>query len=256
MRSLIRYAECAVGVAALVWSTGLFAADNISYVVLPVTLHDGYAIDGGYITTSGAIGQLDAADIVDYEVPVSGDIPYVFSPSNPGGAVEIRNVVEATRTVIQAGPGFRASNRLELSAQDNTRPDCTDCEQNLEWNVVYGVSEDPSFRHISYSFHDFADGAPSILSSVRFDPPERIIIAIAPADFNSDGAVDGADFLAWQRGESFEPFSADDLTAWTISFGMTLPVTSAESQGVPEPASVILIALALLGSGLLAKRLT
>ena len=35
-------------------------------------------------------------------------------------------------------------------------------------------------------------------------------VALA-GDFNNDGVVDGADFLAWQRGESPEPLSAADL---------------------------------------------
>ena len=38
------------------------------------------------------------------------------------------------------------------------------------------------------------------------------------ADFDTDGDVDGADFLAWQRGESPLPSSDFDLNAWKESF--------------------------------------
>lgn len=254
MRNMNRCIEYVIGVATMIWSTGLLAYDNITYLAFPVSLHDGYTIEGGYITTNGTIGQLEAADIVDYEVSVGGKLPYVFSPSNPAADVDIRNVVEATRTVIQAGPGFRASNGLAFNALDNTLPDCTDCEQNLEWKVVYGASENAGFRHISYQIQDLDDGTPSILSSIVLDTPERIVIGIVPADFNSDGVVNGADFLVWQRGESFDPLSEDDLTAWQFTYGMTLPLTVAEGRGVPEPGSMILVILAVAGSFMLAKR--
>lgn len=38
-------------------------------------------------------------------------------------------------------------------------------------------------------------------------------------DFNGDGATDGADFLAWQRGESPNPGSASDLAEWEADYG-------------------------------------
>ena len=38
------------------------------------------------------------------------------------------------------------------------------------------------------------------------------------ADFDIDGDIDGADFLAWQRGESPMPLSDFDLNAWKESF--------------------------------------
>ena len=41
---------------------------------------------------------------------------------------------------------------------------------------------------------------------------------IIPGDFDYDRDVDGADFLAWQRGESPMPLSTYDLDAWKDSF--------------------------------------
>jgi len=49
----------------------------------------------------------------------------------------------------------------------------------------------------------------------------------ADGDFNGDGVADGRDFLMWQRGESPNPLSADDLTAWEAAFGSGL--TSAQA---------------------------
>lgn len=38
-------------------------------------------------------------------------------------------------------------------------------------------------------------------------------------DFNEDSTTDGFDFLAWQRGESPNPLSAEDLTEWQNGYG-------------------------------------
>ncbi|MCA9235194.1 MAG: hypothetical protein KDA44_06970, partial [Planctomycetales bacterium] len=48
----------------------------------------------------------------------------------------------------------------------------------------------------------------------EFIPP-----VVGPGDFDEDGDVDGGDFLAWQRGNSPTPLSADDLAAWQANFG-------------------------------------
>ncbi|MCA9238318.1 MAG: hypothetical protein KDA44_22755, partial [Planctomycetales bacterium] len=55
-----------------------------------------------------------------------------------------------------------------------------------------------------------------------------------PGDINTDGRVDGADFLAWQRGESSLPLSSSDLMQWQTSFGRGDPLAM---RSVPEPAA-------------------
>ena len=68
-------------------------------------------------------------------------------------------------------------------------------------------------------------------------------VLIAPelnGDFDNDGDIDGADFLAWQRGQSPHPLSASDLADWQANYGIaTLGATTA----VPEPATLALILL-------------
>jgi len=58
-------------------------------------------------------------------------------------------------------------------------------------------------------------------------------------DFNGDGIVDGADFIAWQRDTNF-----GDLADWEANFGTT-SLQVAASTAVPEPSGVMLIAFAL-----------
>lgn len=64
-----------------------------------------------------------------------------------------------------------------------------------------------------------------------------------PGDFNFDGDVDGADFLAWQRGSSPTPNSPEDLALWRANFGVdsATPGTAA----VPEPSTIALAGLVL-----------
>lgn len=81
-------------------------------------------------------------------------------------------------------------------------------------------------------------------------------------DYNNDGKVDGADFLAWQRGfgSSVTPGSgadgsgngvvdAADLTIWKGSFGNATATGEVAAAAVPEPATVstLLVALVCLG---------
>ena len=63
-------------------------------------------------------------------------------------------------------------------------------------------------------------------------------------DFDSDGVVDGTDFLKWQRGESPTPMSMADLADWRNNFGV-VPIAQTE-RSVPEPSTLLLLAIAPL----------
>ena len=72
-------------------------------------------------------------------------------------------------------------------------------------------------------------------------------------DFNADLVVDGADFLAWQRGLSPNPLSQDDLTLWKNNFGATAPAAAA-AAAVPEPSAGLLAMGAVAALGFLKRR--
>lgn len=91
------------------------------------------------------------------------------------------------------------------------------------------------------------------------------------ADFDSDSDIDGADFLGWQLGfgkgapggiallsdgdanhDGFVSFA--DLGAWFGQYGtpgamLPVPFTSTSAESVPEPTSLIMLALGTLGLG-------
>ncbi len=74
------------------------------------------------------------------------------------------------------------------------------------------------------------------------------IIGTTPGDFDADGDIDGADFLAWQRGESPDPLSSDDLGDWQTNYDSGGGPLSASNDAVPEPTALVLF----LGMGLMA----
>jgi autotransporter-associated beta strand protein len=63
-------------------------------------------------------------------------------------------------------------------------------------------------------------------------------------DFDNDGDVDGLDFLVWQRGQSPNSLSAEDLAAWQNAYN---PASmSVASTSVPEPIGLALLAMAAI----------
>ena len=62
-------------------------------------------------------------------------------------------------------------------------------------------------------------------------------------DFDGDTDVDGRDFLIWQRGDSPNPLSSDDLTAWQTNYGVGGGPLMANSTSIPEPGSVLMTAI-------------
>lgn len=63
-------------------------------------------------------------------------------------------------------------------------------------------------------------------------------LPMKPGDFNHDGVVDGADFLAWQRGGSPNPMSSADLTIWKNNFGAA---SVGAAGAVPEPTAIAML---------------
>ncbi|MBN1851886.1 MAG: lamin tail domain-containing protein [Pirellulales bacterium] len=79
-------------------------------------------------------------------------------------------------------------------------------------------------------------GVPSVVRPPTYD---LFVPVVDSADFDNDGDVDGNDFLVWQRGESPDPLSSEDLNLWKNQFGTTSAFSS--SIIVPEPSSIVLL---------------
>jgi hypothetical protein len=70
------------------------------------------------------------------------------------------------------------------------------------------------------------------------------LVAVVPGDFDGNGTVNGHDFLAWQRGNSPQPFSATDLAVWQAAYNTDS--LTATTTTVPEPNTLALTAIVLL----------
>jgi hypothetical protein len=112
-----------------------------------------------------------------------------------------------------------------------------DPRRNLTVVTAVKLSGEAAFTSLVHSF----DRAPESVSNHN-------------ADFDSDGDVDGADFLAWQRGLSTEDAArihgdanndgqtdAADLAVWK---GQAVSATQTASVPAPEPAPATIAALA------------
>jgi len=90
----------------------------------------------------------------------------------------------------------------------------------FEWNEAVGGSSSRILRGGSWNFFEvdvMYAGARYPENAMTFRRPYagfRVASVFEPtADFNDDGVADGSDFLLWQRGESPNPLSQNDLTS-------------------------------------------
>ena len=77
--------------------------------------------------------------------------------------------------------------------------------------------------------------------------------SIQAGDFDNDGDVDGRDFLKWQRGESPNPLSPSDLSAWQGNYGTGASFSSALAA-VPEPPAPTLLMLGMLAAAAIRRK--
>ena len=99
--------------------------------------------------------------------------------------------------------------------------------------------------------HDINDGFTDIAVQPYPSDHRAVIVefdldySIRTRDFDSDGDVDGRDLLVWQRGESPDSLSADDLALWQATYGAGTLIANVD---VPEPTTGILVMLGFMAS--------
>ncbi len=100
---------------------------------------------------------------------------------------------------------------------------------------------DHPFTPVPFGFDLYAEfGNERALPLVgNFDPPVAAATQTnsGPGDFDGNGAVDGADFLAWQRG----PATASGLAEWSENYG-TQPAIAAAAESTASSVAMTLSA--------------
>jgi hypothetical protein len=123
--------------------------------------------------------------------------------------------------------------------------------------LVHEITLSSSFLSQSEPIAHFGLGASSdLIDLVRIEwpasglvqelhnvaPNQRIlVIEHTPGDFDSDGDVDGRDFLVWQRNPT-----VGDLADWQANYGAS--TLTASNVAVPEPSSLVMAGLSLAGA--------
>lgn len=104
------------------------------------------------------------------------------------------------------------------------------------FSFEFDVPEEVVALNVAFRPFDELFFGPGIGSYLIDDVSVSRVLDISAGDFNSDGQVDGRDFLEWQRGNSPDALSAADLANWQAAYGQSAPALMA----IPEPAGLAL----------------
>ena len=113
-------------------------------------------------------------------------------------------------------------------------------------------------------YNDGTSTLPSTYEDITID--QIVATTYYDGDFDTDGDVDGDDFLIWQAGFGTTSYASprngdadwdgdvdgDDFLKWQSNFGTRAAPGAAAVAGVPEPSSLVLLLLG--GLSLLARR--
>ena len=129
----------------------------------------------------------------------------------------------------------------EIGASDVITVD--NSKMNVQLDVAFVQDLIGSGSHLGVLLLGSPNAMQTTFGQFGTPPAELVISALDPGDFNADGFISGLDFLAWQRGESPNPYSNSDLTVWETAYNNPIVASVA---AIPEPATVSLYALGLL----------
>jgi hypothetical protein len=132
---------------------------------------------------------------------------------------------------------------LQISLINGFTPSAGQAFNILVWGSLAGAFssiELPTLPGLMWDTSQLASGMLSVAPGL-------------PGDFNQDGAVDTADFVAWSKG--LVPSTPENYNTWRTNFGETVgpgsssafpPPPSALDSAVPEPISLVTLLLGLL----------
>jgi PEP-CTERM motif len=174
---------------------------------------------------------------------------------------------------ISSGDEFRA--RLRLSNDQVTTLDLTNPTSEFDFTVSGSATDFQMFETTiavpdavqSFDLTFISAGAAAATGSFYIDDISAALLVapILTGDYNQDGVVDAADYEVWRNtfGQSGSGLAADgdgdnmvtqlDYDIWKSHFGQSGGSASSGSQRVPEPSTVILLALGFVGSIVLAR---
>ena len=181
------------------------------------------------------------------------------STGNPKPSLRVE-IFDPTSTLTIDGDYIQSAGAtLEIDLASTTEFDVLDVSGaltaggTLDVDLVGGFdpNDGDQFEILNFASASgsFAFDLPTLSGGLSWDTSSLLstgileVVASVDADFNNDGIVNGLDFLVWQRGDSPQGGSSDELLAWQDQYGNPSPTTPTSS--VPEPTSVVLLAIGL-----------
>ncbi len=130
-------------------------------------------------------------------------------------------------------------------------------------NLATGINEQVASlilgttAYTSGTFGSTASGATNTFDEYFSGVGIITVMSSLLGDYNHDGTVNAADYVAWRMGQSPNPNSLADYNTWRANFGTSAGSGSGlgKSAAVPEPGALALVILAL-GSAFLTSRKT
>lgn len=195
-------------------------------------------------------GSLGMSEIIRWEADANGITPIVVTGNGllASQRIQLQNPTErAANTGVGANlTGDGTALELDLSAiLSSTVLTLID---NRTTDAILGYFENGTTTGL------FAEGATiagtgfngdvsiSYTGGDGNDVVLNLVAAAIPGDHNADGAVDAADYVAWRKNTPADP---NGYTAWRENFGRTSANSSASKTNVPEPATILSLAVAI-----------
>lgn len=200
-----------------------------------------YSVLDNLLFWDGAAFQTSAAGVqirIENNLPGEADtVIGVASGLQPGGFAPSANTIG----VADEGGDFHSHVTFSLEPIGSPAPafGAYGLKLSLATDAA-GIAESDPFLLV------FNFGLNASVFSTAVDEFAALLAPGIDGDFDGDGRVEGADFLAWQRG----PGSALVLEDWKGNFGSVEAGQAAAAAPIPEPAAAVLMAvggLAMLG---------
>ncbi len=225
-----------------------------------VTVGSGGTITVG-ATTTGSTLAISASGLVSGDGTIVGNVSNggVLAPGNSLGTLQVSgNVVQLTAGTLQielggiaAGSQFdqlavsgqlTLSGALQISLVNGFAPTTGNSFDLLNWGTRTGT-------FLSVQLPTLAAGRAWDTTQLYTTGVISVVAtAGVPGDYNNNGVVDAADYVAWRKGLG-TTYTQNDYNVWRTHFGQTVGsgagvVTNA---AVPEPITLVLLMFAATG---------
>jgi len=234
------------------FATGVVVYDNDSWGDVSTATFLTMDVKGSFAGTGGltvVVNGEEGESLWSWTANVSD----VSVGANPGDVTEWTNIlIPINKPTIQfTGHVFPSVDGTEGHIDGDTGAGVTHTTDGIAGGGNWGVNSE--FADDAEMIAAWDSAISSVVSiAIRGLTPDTQVDNLGfilpdgtPGDFDSDNDIDGADFLAWQRGESPSSLSASDLADWETNFGTVAPITSIAA--VPEPSTLTFVLLASFG---------